>query len=95
METGAKVLRVSIRELKNRLSHYLRLTKRGEMVEITDRGKPIGRIVPLGSGLEERLEAMAELGLLIRGEGRLHPRPPPARAKQGKSVAEILIEERS
>jgi prevent-host-death family protein len=87
-------MRASIRELKNRLSHYLRLTKRGEIVEITDRGKPIGRIVPLGSGLEERLEAMAALGLLARGEGKLPLRTPPARAKGGKSVAEILVEER-
>ena len=94
MRAGAKVLRVSIRELKNRLSYYLRLTKRGEIVEITDRGKPIGRIVPLGSGLEERLEAMAELGLLVRSEGKLTPRTPPAHAKGEKSVAEILIEER-
>jgi len=94
MRAGAKVLRVSIRELKNRLSHYLRLTKRGEIVEITDRGKPIGRIVPLGSGLEERLEAMAELGLLVRSEGKFSPKTPPARARKGKSVAEILIEDR-
>ena len=39
---------VSIRELKSRLSHYLRLARKGESVVITDRGVPIGRIVPMG-----------------------------------------------
>lgn len=38
---------VSIRELKSRLSHYLMLIRNGESVVITDRGVPIGRIVPI------------------------------------------------
>ena len=87
-------VQVSIRELKNRLSHYLRLTKAGQTVEITERGKPIGRIVPITPPLEERLEAMAKLGLLIRGEGKLPPRVPVARARGPKSVADLLIEAR-
>ncbi len=87
-------VQVSIRELKNRLSHYLRLTKAGQTVEITERGKPIGRIVPITPPLEERLEAMAKLGLLIRGEGKLSPRAPVARARGPKSVADLLIEAR-
>ena len=86
------MVRVSIRELKDRLSHYLRLTKRGQVVEITERGKPIGRIVPLESDLGERLEAMAKLGILIRREKELSPRAPVAKPKG--SVAELLIEER-
>ena len=49
---------VSIRELKSRLSHYLRLTRKGETVVITDRGLPIGRIVPIGQNLNQRLAAM-------------------------------------
>lgn len=43
---------VSIRELKSRLSHYLRLTRAGATVVITDRGVPVGRIVPMGPRLE-------------------------------------------
>ena len=86
------MVRASIRELKDCLSHYLRLTKRGQVVEITERGKPIGRIVPLESDLGERLEAMAKLGILIRREKELSPRAPVAKPKG--SVAELLIEER-
>lgn len=87
-------VQVNIRELKNRLSHYLRLTKAGQTVEITERGKPIGRIVPIGAPREERLEAMAKVGLLARGTGKLPPREPVARARGPRGVADLLIEER-
>ena len=47
--------KVGIRELKSHLSHYLRRVKAGETLIITERGKPIGRIVPESQPLEERL----------------------------------------
>jgi prevent-host-death family protein len=34
-----------VTDLKNRLSHYLRLVARGESVTILDRGRPIAQIV--------------------------------------------------
>ena len=58
---------VSIRELKSRLSHFLRLTKAGESLIITDHGTPIGRIVPIvqtAKGLDERLAGMKQAGQL-------------------------------
>ncbi len=36
--------RVSVTELKNRLSHYLRLVKRGETIELLERKVPIARL---------------------------------------------------
>jgi prevent-host-death family protein len=85
---------VNIRELKSRLSHYLRLAKAGEAVEITERGVPIGRIVPTAPPVEDRLEAMARTGLLRWNRRRLAPAVPPARAAARKSVAQLLIENR-
>jgi prevent-host-death family protein len=38
---------VSVRELKARLSEYLRRVQQGEEVVITHRGEPVGRIVPI------------------------------------------------
>ena len=35
---------VGIKELKNRLTHYLRLTQKGEEVIVTDRGQPVAVI---------------------------------------------------
>jgi prevent-host-death family protein len=50
---------VGIRELKSRLGHYLRLTRKGVSVVITDRGVPIGRIVPMGQDLAHRGKRMS------------------------------------
>ncbi|RMI06809.1 MAG: type II toxin-antitoxin system prevent-host-death family antitoxin [Calditrichaeota bacterium] len=89
-----QLTKVNIRELKNRLSHYLRLAKAGHTIEVTERGRPIGRIVPLATPLEERLEAMARLGLLKMGKKGLPPRNPLTPLKKAKPVSELLIEDR-
>ena len=39
--------RVKIAELKDQLSRHLREVERGGEVEVTDRGRPIARIVPI------------------------------------------------
>lgn len=39
--------RVKIAELKDRLSEHLRAVEKGAEVEVTDRDRPIARIVPL------------------------------------------------
>jgi len=60
---------VGIRELKNRLTQYLRRTKQGEEVIITERGKPIALIQPIRSvehpvSLEARLAKLAAQGFV-------------------------------
>ena len=40
--------RVKIAELKDQLSKHLREVERGAEVEVTDRERPIARIVPIG-----------------------------------------------
>ena len=64
---------VSITQLKNSLSAYLRDVKAGEEVLITDRGRPIARLAPVSSSdsMEEHLDEMERKGLLRRGTGRL------------------------
>ena len=42
-------MNASVRDLKSRLSRYLRQVQRGETVVVTLRGKPIARLVPLPS----------------------------------------------
>lgn len=83
-------MRVGIRELKSRLSHYLSLIKAGQTVEITARGKPIGRIVPMSTWLE----VMEKLGLLRGSRGKLASRAAVARVHGTKTVTELLVEER-
>ena len=87
-------LQVGVRELKSRLSHYLRQVKAGQSVIITERGQPVGRIVPVAQTLEERLEAMAQAGLIAWSGKRLEPMPPVARVRGEGTVADLLVEER-
>jgi len=58
--------RVSVRELRQNLSVYLRRVKQGEALEVTERGRPVALLRPLGRRLSPSLERMIE-------EGRLHP----------------------
>lgn len=57
---------VNIAELKNRLSNYLADVKRGEEILISDRNKPIAKIVPLHNTDEFSAEelALAAAGIL-------------------------------
>ena len=85
---------VGIRELKARLSEYLRSVKLGETIVITDRGRPVGRIVPAEQPLETRIEAMVEAGSLAWSGQPLEPLVPVAQARGERSVADLLIEDR-
>lgn len=40
--------RVGIRELREDLSRIVRRVQRGEVIEVTDRGQPVARLVPAG-----------------------------------------------
>src|SRR6059058_2214175 len=82
---------VSIRELKSRLSHYLRLALSGESVVITERGVPIGRIVPIGQDIDQRLAAMREAGLAQWSGHKLRRRRPVAKLRGRKTVAQLLL----
>jgi len=85
---------VSIREFKSRLSHFLRLARGGESIVITDRGFPVGRLVPIEASLEARVAALIESGQMRWSGRRLAPRRPSLRVRRGKSVADLLVEDR-
>ena len=57
-------MRVPIRDLKDRLSEYLRLVSEGEEVVITLHKRPVARIVPVGDVPESEADAIARLNAL-------------------------------
>ena len=65
--------KVGARELKSRLSEYLRRVKAWQTIIVTERGKPIGQIVPIEPSLEGRLQAMVEAGLAEWNGQKLKP----------------------
>lgn len=85
----------NVRELEARLSQCPRFVKAGGAVEFTERGVPIGRIVPIAAPIEDRLDAMARRGSLQWEARRLPRTAPVARARGARSVADPLIEDRT
>lgn len=62
---------VGIRELKNRLSEYVRLVREGEVVMVTDRGQVVAELRPPGPG-EELAKRYPRLVEMVRqGKARL------------------------
>lgn len=59
--------RVSISELKAKLSEYLKAVRAGEEVIVTDRGRPVARIEPVSGPAE--LESRARM-LVRTGQAR-------------------------
>jgi len=59
---------VNVTELKNRLSKYLRLVKRGETLEITERSVPIAVVtgLPAGRGGGAVLDRLVREGVVSR-----------------------------
>lgn len=90
---------VNVAELKNRLSHYLRLVRRGEAVLVRDRDRVIARIEPAGNAVlggedENRLLDLERRGILRRGEGKIDRAFLDRRPKVGVDVVAALIRER-
>ncbi len=94
---------VGIRELKNRLSHYVRLVESGESVLVTDRGAVVAELRPPGSPgarmevdpLATRLAEMARKGRAVLAA----PHDPELYGTRDAvipegSVARLLAEER-
>ena len=83
---------VGIRELKAALSRYLRKVKEGETVVVTERGKPIARIVPIG--IPEHIAKLIAKGT-VSWSGRPF-RPPRERIKltPGPSISDYISEDR-
>jgi antitoxin (DNA-binding transcriptional repressor) of toxin-antitoxin stability system len=54
---------VGIRELKNRLSEYVRLVREGEVILVTDRGEVVAELrAPQAAGeLEQKYPVLAEM----------------------------------
>jgi prevent-host-death family protein len=85
---------VSMRELKAKLTHYLRDVKKGNSVAITERGKSIAVLMPIDSHSD--LQVARELS--AKGIGSWKGGKPKGASRpvviKGKPVSQIVIEER-
>ena len=86
--------RVGVRELRQNLSVYLRRVRRGEALEVTERGHPVAILQPLVAPDDAftRLEAK---GIPVRrGAGNLAELPPPSKVSLPRPLSEVLEETR-
>ena len=86
--------RVGIRELKSKLSEYMRRVKAGQTIVVTERGRPIGQIVPVKASLEERLYAMIVAGQAEWNGQKLEPYQPVAVNRGDRQVSDLVVEDR-
>jgi len=86
--------RVSIRELRQHLSRYLRRVERGEHFLVTERRQPVAVLGPLPEEVD-LLELMYLTGEATRPVGDLLDLPLPRPSPPGPSTAEILEDMRA
>lgn len=83
---------VGVRELKAHLSEHLRNAQRGQVILVTDRGRPVARIVP--AGLPEGIVRLIQEGRLTwSGRPFRVPRERP-RVRGRPNLADIVIADR-
>ena len=96
-------MEVSVRELKARLSEYLRRLRPGEEITVTSHGKPVARLLPpraraTKKSAEEEAIAFLRSQPWIRASRVAKKRvglPKPIKLKPGeKSLSEIVSEMR-
>ena len=87
------IMSVGIRELKNRLSHYLKIVKGGEKLAISDRGRIVAYITPAGNAEYEGLIALVREGKASWKGGKPSGSKKPVRVS-GRPISQIILEER-
>lgn len=87
----------TVAKLTARLSEYLAHVKAGQEVIVTERGRPIAKIVPLSRDAAAGLTGLARAGLIRIGTGRLPQgfwRMPRPGATRGAGVKALVDERR-
>ena len=92
--------RASVSELKASLSAYLVGVKRGEEVLVTERGRPIARLIPArpADRASERMERLIRAGIVRAPLEKLSPdllKPSPVADPEGKTLQGLIEERRS
>jgi prevent-host-death family protein len=82
---------IGIRELRQHASRYLRAVEQGETIEVTDRGHPVARLVPIPR--DAGLEALAVSGRLVLAEGDALDLGLPLRPVEGRALPSEVLED--
>lgn len=81
---------VGVRELRDGLSRHLAAVREGHTITVTDHGRPVARLVPIG--VPTKLEQLVAEGKVTPASRRKGPRPTPVRASG--TVSDLVDEQR-
>lgn len=70
---GDAMAEAGVRDLRDHLSRYLERVRAGEEVTVTDRGRPIARLVPVGGATT--FDRLIAEGLVVPAVSRRRARP--------------------
>jgi len=93
---------VGVRELKNRIGHYLRIVRRGGTIVVTSRGEPVARLMPIAPSrktplppdVQERMWELAAEGVLV-WSGSAFQVPDPVAVNRGPQLlSDLVVEDR-
>jgi prevent-host-death family protein len=89
-------MQVGTKDLKNRLSYYLRRVRMGEIVHVTDRGTPVAELRPVapGQGADARVLQELERDGIVTTASEPRADFVPVRSKVKGRAAAIVIEDR-
>ena len=93
-------MEVPVRELKNRLSEYLRRTRAGEVIVVTSHGKPVARLLPVSAEPRDEeasaLERLRAQPWVRAGKGGkpLGARRPIAWPEGERTLSDLMLEDR-
>ncbi|MDR2254155.1 MAG: type II toxin-antitoxin system prevent-host-death family antitoxin [Bifidobacteriaceae bacterium] len=83
-------MNVGVRELRDGLSRHLAAVQRGHTITVTDHGRPIARLAPLGAPTV--LERLIADGTVTAARPHRVPLPPLVRANG--TVSDLVSEQR-
>lgn len=92
-------MHVAIRELKNRLSEYLKHAQAGEEIIVTTHGNPVARLVQLAPHFQARpSQPLDKLAWVRRGKTDKSlglPAVQRIRLSNGTSLSDLLLDDRA
>jgi prevent-host-death family protein len=90
MDLGGDAMEVGVRELRNHLSRYLDRVRGGEELVVTDRGRAIARVLPVGA--ERTLDRLIAEGVVTPARQSDRRRASPM--KTAGTVSDLVADQR-
>jgi prevent-host-death family protein len=85
---------VGVREFRSELRRWIDLVQRGEDVVITERGRPVARLI--GASASHPLDELIAAGIVTPAKGVKRPSSsyPRVKPRRGGVVSDLVIEQR-